>query len=149
LPNRLRNFLKKHLYRAVARIPLLFYRCGLSRLLGPRLLRLHHRGRRTGQMHEVMLEVIDHDENMSHLIVASGWGQRAQWYRNLLEYPEGEVDYRGRRLSIYAVPVQRGHGEKILQRYQQTHPRLTLCLKSLLGEGAWRQVRLLRLQIVT
>ena len=100
-------------------------------------------------MHEVVLEVIDYDEEMAHLIVASGWGERAQWYWNLLEYPEVEVDYRGRRWSVYAVPVQRRHGEQILQSYQETHPRLTRCLKFLLGGGAWEQVRLLRLQIVT
>ncbi|MBX3171622.1 MAG: nitroreductase family deazaflavin-dependent oxidoreductase [Candidatus Eremiobacteraeota bacterium] len=129
------------------RWPLLLYRWNLSWILGQRFLRLHHRGRRSGRWYEAVLEVVRYDASARRLIVASGWGFRSDWYRNLLRYPEVQVDFGGRRLDAYAIPLQLREGERELQHYQQNHPWLSALLEYWLGP--LEQVRLYRLEILS
>lgn len=137
------------LLRWLSRLPLQFYRCRCAWLLGSHFLRLRHRGRKTGWMREAVLEVVHHDPSAGHFYVGSGWGPRADWYLNLLKYPEAEVDFRGRRWAVRARPLAMRHGHDVLEAYEKTHPILSRCLKFLLGEGVWEQVRVVRLEVVT
>jgi len=77
----------------------LLYRIGLGRLLGQRFLLLEHRGRRSGRLRRVVVEVVRRDPDRDAWIVASAWGERTQWYRNLLAQPEAMVQVGGRRRS--------------------------------------------------
>lgn len=98
-------------------------------------------------MREVLLEVVQYDPGAGHIIVASAWGARAQWYRNLLKHPQAQVDFGGRRFWVYATPVQLKHGQEILRDYERRHPWLSALLRFLLGPGVWEGVRLFRLDI--
>jgi deazaflavin-dependent oxidoreductase (nitroreductase family) len=59
------------------------YRCRLGFLLGHRFLLLVHRGRRTARRYETVLEVVHRDRDTGELIVVSGFGPRASWFRNV------------------------------------------------------------------
>jgi deazaflavin-dependent oxidoreductase (nitroreductase family) len=48
---------------------------------------LEHVGRRSGLKHRTVLEVVDHDRRQGSFIVASGWGRRADWFRNVVHTP--------------------------------------------------------------
>jgi deazaflavin-dependent oxidoreductase (nitroreductase family) len=63
------------------------YRIGLAGLLGHQFLVLTHVGRRTGQIHETVLKVLHYDPATRESIVASAWGDQADWYRNLQAHP--------------------------------------------------------------
>jgi deazaflavin-dependent oxidoreductase (nitroreductase family) len=73
--------------RLVFRAPILLYRLGLGRLLGHQFLLLTHAGRRTGRVHQTVLKVLHHDPVTGESIVASAWGTRTDWYRNLQTRP--------------------------------------------------------------
>jgi deazaflavin-dependent oxidoreductase (nitroreductase family) len=69
--------------RLVFRAPILLYRVGLGRLLGNQFLLLTHAGRRTGRVHHTVLKTLHYDPRSGESIVASAWGTRTDWYRNL------------------------------------------------------------------
>lgn len=66
------------------RLPSVVYRAGLGGLFGHRFLALTHRGRRTGRRYTTVLEVVRWRPGPCEAVVVSGFGARAQWYRNLL-----------------------------------------------------------------
>jgi deazaflavin-dependent oxidoreductase (nitroreductase family) len=69
--------------RLVFRAPVLLYRLGLGGLFGHQFLLVRHAGRRTGQVRETVLKVLRYDPSTGESIVASAWGTRTDWYRNV------------------------------------------------------------------
>ncbi len=88
------------------RTPLLYWRLGLKRLLVR--ARLFHclvlttRGRKSGQPRHTMLAhfVLD-----GHIYIGAGWGQRTQWYQNILADPRVTVETRGPAFGAVARTV--------------------------------------------
>jgi deazaflavin-dependent oxidoreductase (nitroreductase family) len=72
-------------------LPIMLYRARLGWLLGRRFLLLTHRGRTTGKLRRTVLEVFQYDRIRHESIVLSAYGERADWYRNLLAHPAVEV----------------------------------------------------------
>lgn len=66
------------------------YRARLGAIFGGRLLMLEPRGRRFGKRHYVVLEVVEYPRPDSYVVV-SGFGRKAQWYRNIEADPEVRV----------------------------------------------------------
>ncbi|GAA5157101.1 nitroreductase family deazaflavin-dependent oxidoreductase [Ornithinimicrobium tianjinense] len=109
--------------RRLARSPLPLYRAGLGWLLGPRVLMLEHRGRRSGVLRQVCLEVVDRPAAGTYRVV-SGLGPSSQWYRNLLEDPRCRVSTgRVREATAMAYPVPQEVAGAALTRYAAQHPR--------------------------
>src|SRR5690625_1157096 len=71
--------------RRIARAPIVLYRLGLGGLLGRRFVLLEHRGRRSGQIRQVVLETISVDPDVIHVV--SGYGDESQWLRNVRADP--------------------------------------------------------------
>ena len=122
--------------RRLAQLPLVLYQLRLGRLLGNRFLVVVHRGRRTGTLYRTLVEVVRWDPVRGEAIVASGWGERASWYRNLLAAPAAEVWLAGERV----VPEQRflelDERVEVLRDYRLAHPRATRIIGRLLGLDA-------------
>ncbi len=95
--------------RWLVRAPIPLYRAGLGRLLGRRVLMLEHLGRKSGLPRYVCLEVVAHP-TPGHLLVVSGFGTGAQWYRNLMAHPECRVSWgrvrRAPSVARFLTPVQ-------------------------------------------
>lgn len=125
------------LLRLAFRLPVFMYRCRLGWLLGHRFLRLTHRGRRTGAMHETVLEVLHYDPAMRESIVFSGRGARADWYRNIEAHPALAVR-TGRQCY---VPEHRvlDHAEvaAVSARFAREHPRETRLIAPILRRLDW------------
>lgn len=113
--------------RALARAPIPLFRSGLGFLMGRRLTMLEHRGRVTGQARYVVLEVLERDPN--GLVVVSGYGHGAQWYRNVLATPAVRV-WSGRRrgAEARATAVPSGDVPKRLEEYRRRHRRAAKAL---------------------
>ncbi len=71
--------------------PTAVYRARLGWLLGHRFLLLTHRGRTTGNIRHTVLEVVHYDPATRESAVLSAYGERADWYRNILARPAIEV----------------------------------------------------------
>jgi deazaflavin-dependent oxidoreductase (nitroreductase family) len=109
--------------RWVVRAPIALYRARLGFVFGRRLLMLEHRGRRTGARRYVVLEVIDHPAPGQY-VVASGFGFRAQWLRNVQHDPRVKVTIGSHRpRDATATLLDRRQGGEALRRYAEQHPR--------------------------
>jgi deazaflavin-dependent oxidoreductase (nitroreductase family) len=119
--------------RFLARIPIFMVRAGFGRLLGNRFLVLTHTGRVTGLQHQVALEVVRYDESKDTYIIASGWGEEADWYRNLLKTPQVGVDAGGRRLRAIAERLSEEQAVDELMNYGQRNPTAIKTLARIMG----------------
>jgi deazaflavin-dependent oxidoreductase (nitroreductase family) len=114
--------------RAVLRAPTLLYRARLGRVLGGRFVLLEHTGRRSGVVHQNVLEVVDHDDAFSRVVVCSGWGERSDWYRNVVADPNVSFESKGVRHRGVARRLAPTEAEVALQRYGERHPHALAAL---------------------
>lgn len=115
--------------RSFVRAPIWLYRHRLGWLLGRRVFMLEHTGRTSGLARYVCLEVLDRP-TPDVMVVASGFGTQAQWYRNVRANPDCRVSIgTGIGLPARARMLSRPESEAALRRYQQAHPQ------------AWRRLR--------
>lgn len=115
--------------RWLVRTPIHVYRLHLGFLFGQRLLMLEHRGRVPGQRRYVVLEVVDHPSPDVY-VVAAGFGERANWVKNIEANPAVRV-WAGRRTAMPAIASRLAGQEAAaaLRRYADLHPQ------------AWQQLR--------
>lgn len=104
------------------RLPVWLYRLRLDFLLGSRFLLLEHLGRKTGRWRQNVLEVIGHDPQGLTYFVASGFGRRSHWFRNIQAHPEVFIRIRGKRLRARAEILGLEPAAEILQDYARRHP---------------------------
>ena len=89
--------------RLAFRFPIYLYYLNLGWLLGHSFLLLVHRGRKSGLLRETVLEVILYEPATQESVVLSAWGEKADWYRNVVATSALEVRTVGQRY----VPEQR------------------------------------------
>ena len=110
------------LLRWLLRFPITLYRLGLGWLLGGRFLLINHVGRKSGQMRQTVVEVAGHDRDSDTYYVASGWGYKSNWYRNLLAQPEISIQVGRRKLPVHAENLSPEAGAQVLLTYRKQHP---------------------------
>ncbi|MFR9728897.1 nitroreductase family deazaflavin-dependent oxidoreductase [Saccharopolyspora sp. MS10] len=115
--------------RTLMRAPIWLFRARLGFLLGSRLLMLEHVGRRTGARRRVVLEVIGHPSPDVYL-VASGFGTRSQWFRNLEAHPGARISAaRHRSVPVIARRLSTEEAAVVLTGYARRHARAWARLK--------------------
>ena len=119
--------------RFAARLPILLFRSGLGWIFGKRLLLLHHTGRVTGLHRRAVLEVVEHKPAGGNWIVASGFGPRADWYRNLRAEPKTVIQVGNRHRAVTAHFLTPDDGAEIMTRYARRHPRAARRLCAFMG----------------
>lgn len=103
------------------RLPIPMYRRGLGWLLGRRLVMIEHRGRSSGEARFAVVEVVEREGRV--LRVASGFGAKAQWYRNLRANGVAFLSTgRVRRQRVGTVLLDRDASREVLERYGRRHP---------------------------
>ncbi len=115
--------------RWFVRAPIWLYRARLGFLFGSRLLMLEHVGRTSGQRRYVVLEVVARPAP-GRYIVASGFGTRAQWYRNVSAHPGVRIylaSQRPAQASATLLTAEQSFGA--LAAYAVAHPRSWRTLK--------------------
>ena len=108
--------------RLLLQAPLWLYRLRLGWLFGERLLLLSHTGRVSGRQRQAVIEVLRHDRAADAYIVASGWGERADWYRNLLKTPAVSIVVGRRRVAALARRLPLEEATRELGDYARRHP---------------------------
>ncbi|MBK8900418.1 MAG: nitroreductase family deazaflavin-dependent oxidoreductase [Anaerolineaceae bacterium] len=121
--------LKKFFFRA----PLFLYRIGLGGLLGQRFLLLNHIGRKSGQPRQTVLEVVNHDQAADTYTIASGFGQKSDWYLNILAHPQVEIQVGWRKMAVTAVPLSPEASGQAMVDYARRHPTAAKNLGRLIG----------------
>ncbi len=110
------------LSRLAFRLPLWLYQIGLGRFLGKRVLRLTHTGRKSGLPRQSVLEVVRYDQTTGACIVASGWGEKSDWYRNVLAHPQVHVQIGSRSFTAQARRLSPDEAGRELVNYANLHP---------------------------
>jgi deazaflavin-dependent oxidoreductase (nitroreductase family) len=120
------------LTRMASQLPIWLYRLQLGWLLGDRFLMLTHIGRKTGQPRQTVLEVVRHDRATGHYIIASGWGERADWFRNIQKNPNVLVASGWRRWEAVAERLPSAETANELCDYAQHHSYAVRALSRLM-----------------
>ncbi|MFV9455335.1 nitroreductase family deazaflavin-dependent oxidoreductase [Rhodococcus sp. NM-2] len=109
--------------RRLMRAPIWLYRAHLGFVFGSRMLMLEHIGRTTGARRYVVLEVFDHPAPDTYVVV-SGFGARAQWFRNVQAHPDVRV-YLGGHAPAHATArrLTPAEADTALAAYTRRHPR--------------------------
>jgi deazaflavin-dependent oxidoreductase (nitroreductase family) len=120
--------------RTLMRAPIWIYRARLGFLFGSRMLMLEHIGRKTGLPRQVVLEVIDHPTPDTY-VVPSGFGDRAQWFRNVQANPRVRVHASGRAAAPATARILgRQEADHALSAYRHRHPHAWANFKSVVEE---------------
>jgi len=110
------------LTRFFFRFPIWLYRLHLGWLLGGRFLMFRHIGRKSGLPRYTVVEVVRHDPSTDTYIIASGWGEKADWFQNIQQEPE-VVLYSGRRqMAARAARLSLAEATGALKDYAGRHP---------------------------
>jgi deazaflavin-dependent oxidoreductase (nitroreductase family) len=109
------------------------YRLRLGRLLGHRFLHLTHRGRKSGQPHQTVLEVVRYDPATHTPTVVSGFGPRSDWYLNLLRTPLAKIKIAAQEFEAQAVPLSIEEAIATFHDYARSHPHALTSLAKVLG----------------
>jgi deazaflavin-dependent oxidoreductase (nitroreductase family) len=120
------------LQRWLSRLPIWVYRARLGWLFGERLLLLTHVGRRSGMPRQTVLEVVHHDTARDTYFIASGWGERSDWLRNVEKTSNVKVNVGKRRFEAIAGRVPILEGQRTLISYARRHPSLFQTLTKLM-----------------
>jgi deazaflavin-dependent oxidoreductase (nitroreductase family) len=121
------------LLRLAMRFPILLYRLHLGWILGGRFLLLEHRGRRSGLLRQVVIEVVDHDAGRGSYVVAAAWGRKADWYKNISADPKVHITVGSLRLAAEARTLSKDDARRHLETYAIEHPMAFRELGSLLA----------------
>jgi len=109
--------------RLLMRAPIWIYKSRAGAVLGSRLLMLEHIGRTSGVRRYVVLEVVNHPTAASY-VVASGFGEKAQWFRNIKANSRVRV-YTGSRAPKPATAriMTQQEADRALGAYAKRHPQ--------------------------
>lgn len=108
--------------RALLRAPLALDSLHLNRLLGRRFVVIVHRGRRSGRRLRTLLEVVVDDRRDGSIVVASGWGRGAGWFRNLVAAGRAEVHHADRRFAATVHVLDGADATAAMRIYADEHP---------------------------
>lgn len=115
------------------RLPIWLYRWRLGWLLGNRFVLLYHIGRKSGQVRQAVVEVVRHDQASDTYIVCSGFGEKAQWFQNLMQTPAITIQVGRRRLAVRAERLPTATGGDEMVDYARRHPAAARQLARLMG----------------
>lgn len=144
------------LLKIVMQMPLALFRLGLADVLNAlHLLVLTTRGRKSGQPRHTAIEYRRHG---SKIYLISGWGERPDWYQNLLTDPLATVQLGRKSFSALADPVDDpAEALRVVNLFRRNAPaRYDAVLSRLIDSGVnaqnlpevSRQFTILRLSII-
>ena len=102
-------------------------------MLGKRMVHLTHTGRKSGLAREVVLEVVRYWEPSNTYVVASAWGEKADWYQNVRAAPEVWIKVGRLSSTAIAAPLSTEDAERALLEYAADHPTALRYLSSFMG----------------
>ena len=115
--------------RRLMRAPIWIYKARAGALFGSRILMLQHIGRKSGAPRYAVLEIVGHPTPDTY-VIASGFGRKAQWFRNIQANPRVRV-FAGSHAPRPATAriLDQHAADDALASYRRRHPR------------AWEQLR--------
>jgi len=126
------------------RAPIWLYRLGLGVLLGGRFVLVNHIGRKSRKLRQAVVEVVARELETGAYIVASGFGEKADWYQNVMAHPEIKIQVGSKRMAVRAERLPLASATQVLLDYNRHHPAALRALAGVLGyrfDGSEADVR--------
>ena len=115
------------------RLPIWLYRIHLGWIFGHRALLLMHKGRLSGKIRFAVLEVIKYDKENNIHYVASGFGEKSDWYKNLVKEPKVTIETGGKNFPVQARIKEEEEAQEIFSEYMERYPNAIKNLAKLVG----------------
>ncbi len=115
------------------RLPIWLYKAHLGWLLGKRFMLLTHIGRKSGLPRYAVIEVIKHDAARKIWYAASGFGEKSDWYRNVMKTPQVTLQVGRRTFRAAARRLPSDEAEAVLRDYASRHPVALHELSKIIG----------------
>jgi deazaflavin-dependent oxidoreductase (nitroreductase family) len=119
--------------RLLWRAPIWIYRLGLGGLIKKRMLLLQHTGRKSGLPRQNVLEIVDHDEATDTYYVASGFGKKSDWYKNIVKQPNVTITVGRKEIPVMAAPLSPDESGQALVAYAHRNPTAAKNLMKICG----------------
>lgn len=119
--------------RVIWRLPIGLYRAHLGWLLTSHFLLLEHIGRKSGQVRQVVLEIIKRDKASDIYFVAAGFGPTSDWYQNLLKTPRAKIQSGVRKADVIAEVMSIEDAERLILDYARRYPTVLRTLARIIG----------------
>jgi deazaflavin-dependent oxidoreductase (nitroreductase family) len=97
------------------------------------MLLLKHTGRKSGMPRQNVLEVIRRDSEKDRYFVASGFGERADWYQNIMKTPEVGLEIGRRKCKALASRLPLEEAAQEFQDYNRRYPNMIRTLGRMIG----------------
>lgn len=121
------------LNRILWRLPIGLYHARLGWLLGNRFLLLTHTGRVSGKPRQAVIEIIRYDKTTDCYLVASGFGEKSDWFKNIQKSPKVMIQVGRRQTEAIAERLSPLEAENELIDYARRHPNAIKNLARILG----------------
>lgn len=119
--------------RFLFRLPVYLYRLGLGWVLGGRFVLLHHVGRKSGKVYDTVVEVVSYDRETDVYHIVSGYGYKADWYRNLKATPDISIQVGRRKTAAHVEFLSPESARDLLVTYREEHPGAARELSNFMG----------------
>ena len=102
----------------------------------------------------IIRDALEIDAEGASLTIVSGYGEHAQWYRNLRAHPDIEIRTGGGRRAVRAKLLSPEEGADVMAGYARRYPKMAPELMKLCGahidgtEADYREVAVKRLRFV-
>jgi deazaflavin-dependent oxidoreductase (nitroreductase family) len=110
------------LLRFGLRFPIWLYRFHLGWLLGNRFLMLTHTGRISGRPHQTVVEVVAYDKKSNTYIIASVWGEKSSWFKNITKNNQVVVTTGNARFQATTNRLSVEEARQTLLDYARKYP---------------------------
>lgn len=124
------------LRRFFFRFPIYLYRANLGWLLGRRFILLNHTGRKSGLPRQTVLEVVHYNPSKDVYTIASGYGTRSDWYRNLQKTADVTIQVGWRQAAATARLLSPAESGTAMVQYAQQYPHMARRLVQALGHSS-------------
>lgn len=126
------------LLRIFYRFPIYLYRLGLGRLLGKRFIHIQHTGRKSGLPRHSVVEVAGYDPQEDAYYIAAAYGEKADWFQNMMKNPRVKAQVGGRHFDGMAARLSPDETLQLYKDYERRHPGMIFTLSRLVGLPAPR-----------
>ena len=123
MPEKISELKQPHgISRLIFRLPIKLYGLRLGWLLGNRFVLISHTGRKSGLPRHTVLEVVRYNKTNGECIIASGWGYKSDWLKNITANPHIAFQVGNRVSAGIAERLTPETGEQEFLDYAHRHP---------------------------
>jgi deazaflavin-dependent oxidoreductase (nitroreductase family) len=80
-----------------------------------------------------VLEVVKYEKATNTYYVASGFGEKSDWYQNIIKNPDVTIQSAGQKVAVHAQRLPLDQSRKVFQEYTREHPNAIKNLAKLVG----------------